>query len=165
MLRAGAPSRRGRSGHRLLGGGDDRVHDFLLRAMGRVDDPGSLGDHQGPDGSRSVAVVAGDDLLKQFATELQLNTRSGDLVGRWGGDEFIVVLSSNLNAAKAHTERVQQWVLGKYTLHGASKGSIVIQVDASIGAAQWVRGQTMQQLVAEADAAMYKEKKLSSQKS
>ena len=27
----------------------------------------------------------GDDLLRQFAKELQLNSRSADLVGRWGG--------------------------------------------------------------------------------
>src|SRR5208282_543018 len=104
--------------------------------------------------------LAGDDLLKQFGMELQLNSRSGDMVARWGGDEFLIVLACNAQDAKAHIQRMQEWVFGKYTIRGGGKGSIVTQVDAAIGLADWHAGETMDQLIAQADAAMYLDKKV-----
>jgi len=106
--------------------------------------------------------AAGDDLLVQFAKELESNVRSNDLVGRWGGDEFIVVLACNLAGAKSHLERIQKWVCGKYTIQtGAGKETRDILVSASVGLAQWRPGTTMQAVLKEADAAMYKDKQAS----
>jgi diguanylate cyclase (GGDEF)-like protein len=104
--------------------------------------------------------LAGDELLKQFAAELKQNTRSCDLVGRWGGDEFIVVHSGNLLAAKTHTECVEEWVFGEFTIYGETKRPIPIQMDGCVGAAEWHRGQTMEELIGKADSEMYLRKKL-----
>jgi diguanylate cyclase (GGDEF)-like protein len=103
--------------------------------------------------------LAGDSLLQQFAAELESNTRSGDLVGRWGGDEFITVLTCDAAGAASHVERIRQWVFGKYTLQtGTNHEAIPIHVEASIGLAEWKPGMTLQALIAEADAAMYRDK-------
>jgi diguanylate cyclase (GGDEF)-like protein len=101
---------------------------------------------------------AGDDLLQQFSRELRSNIRSTDIVGRWGGDEFIVVLDCDLPPAKAQVDRVRKWVLGEYTIETPQSGKTKVKVDASIGIAQWQSGQTVQALIASADSAMYRAK-------
>jgi diguanylate cyclase (GGDEF)-like protein len=109
----------------------------------------------------SYGHLAGDSLLKQFAQELRSNLRSSDIAGRWGGDEFIVVLDCDLNGAKSQIERMRKWILGAYTIQlGEGRGELKVDVDASIGMAQWQPGETIQQVVERADAAMYKEKRL-----
>lgn len=101
----------------------------------------------------------GDGLLQQFSRELRSNIRSTDIVGRWGGDEFIVVLDCDLKTANSQVERVQKWVLGEYTIQTSpDAGKVKVKIDASIGVAQWQSGQTMQALIASADSAMYHEK-------
>jgi len=109
----------------------------------------------------SYGHATGDGLLQQFSRELRSNMRSTDVVGRWGGDEFIMVLDCDLNTANSQVERVRKWVLGEYTIQteGAS-GKVKVRIAASIGIAQWQSGQTVQVLVARADSAMYREKAL-----
>jgi diguanylate cyclase (GGDEF)-like protein len=105
---------------------------------------------------------AGDDLLKRFASELKSCTRTGDLVGRWGGDEFIVLLDCDLKGAAAHITRIKEWAFGKYKIQcNANNSSTEVHVNAAIGVAGWHSGQTIRELVAQADDAMYQEKKKS----
>jgi diguanylate cyclase (GGDEF)-like protein len=103
--------------------------------------------------------AAGDDVLKQFSTELVSNMRVTDLVARWGGDEFIVVLNCELADANAQVERVRKWALGEYTIQSAGKGSVKVHLGGSIGKAEWTAGLTSRQVIEQADAAMYLDKK------
>jgi hypothetical protein len=51
-------------------------------------------------------------------------------------------------------------VFGKYTIQaGTSNRELIIHVDASIGAAEWHDGETMQHLIARADTTMYQIKR------
>jgi diguanylate cyclase (GGDEF)-like protein len=101
--------------------------------------------------------LTGDELLKQFAGELRSACRSTDIIGRWGGDEFLLLFDAPLDEAQAQTERLRKWVCGNYELTG-KEGSLKLSVSASIGLADHVAGETMKDLLARADAAMYEEK-------
>jgi diguanylate cyclase (GGDEF)-like protein len=101
--------------------------------------------------------LAGDEVLKQFAGELQSVCRSADLIGRWGGDEFIILLDCNLSKAKAKIERLREWVCGSYKIQGRN-GPTKLRVDASIGLAERLRDESMKGLLERADAAMYRDK-------
>ena len=103
--------------------------------------------------------LAGDNLLQQFAQELRSNFRTTDVVGRWGGDEFIVVMDCDAQSANAQVERMQKWVFGNYTIRpGKGTGEVKVHVDGAVGLAEWQAGETTKSLIERADATMYAQK-------
>ncbi len=103
--------------------------------------------------------LAGDSLLQQFAQELRSAMRSSDVIGRWGGDEFMIVMDGDMAGATAQLERLHKWVFGDYTIRpGKGTGEVKVHVDAAIGVTQWQPGQTLKDVVEQADAAMYQQK-------
>ena len=101
--------------------------------------------------------LTGDELLKQFGAELRSACRATDVIGRWGGDEFILLYDCGLAEAEAQTERLRKWICGNYEVKVKS-GALKLRVDASIGLAAHAAGEGVKELVARADAAMYEQK-------
>ncbi|MEQ1884476.1 MAG: GGDEF domain-containing protein [Bryobacteraceae bacterium] len=101
--------------------------------------------------------LAGDELLIQFAAELRGQFRTLDVVGRWGGDEFVAVIgTAGSREVQDRVERIRNWACGDYVLPGIVEK---IHLTASVGAAVWRPGMSTQDVFAEADKAMYGEKK------
>ena len=102
---------------------------------------------------------AGDDVLRGVAATLRANLRTADAVGRYGGEEFMVVLpETGPEAAAALAEKLRQLVLAaRYVVAGLG----TINVTVSIGVAGGVGGTLrVDALVRDADAAMYSAKAL-----
>ena len=104
--------------------------------------------------------LAGDDLMKQFAAELSTHFRSADVVGRWGGDEFVVITDCEFSEAMAYSERIRKWAYGTYTIAGA-KGPVQIALTAAMGVATWNKKESAGDLLARVDELMYQDKKMS----
>jgi diguanylate cyclase (GGDEF)-like protein len=80
-----------------------------------------------------------------------------NIIGRWGGDEFVVVLDCDLPQAQERVDRLSAWVCGSYTVEAAA-GPVKLRLSASIGLAQFTPPETMKQLLQRADFAMYRQK-------
>ncbi|MGO9319038.1 MAG: GGDEF domain-containing protein [Terracidiphilus sp.] len=101
--------------------------------------------------------LVGDELLKKFAAKLLSVCRSTDTIGRWGGDEFLLLLHCGVVDARAQIDRLREWVCGSYTVQGGAT-PCKLRVMVSIGLAERLPGETMKVLVDRADAEMYREK-------
>ncbi len=97
--------------------------------------------------------LAGDELLKQFASELRSRFRSGDAAGRWGGDEFLVVSDGTEEQAQAALGKAAEWLFGEYRLKSEK-----VTVSAAAGVAQWNGIEDIAALLKRADASMYSQK-------
>jgi diguanylate cyclase (GGDEF)-like protein len=67
--------------------------------------------------------LVGDELLKQFAEELKAASRTADILGRWGGDEFVLILEGHLGDAAALVERMKRLATGEYSITISNKKS------------------------------------------
>ncbi len=97
----------------------------------------------------------GDSLLRTLAARLALAVRSDDVVARIGGDEFLVVLRGvrDLDDAVRIAHQIREAVSEPVEVPGG-----VARVSASIGVCIARPGQSLDDLVAEADRAMYEAK-------
>ena len=98
---------------------------------------------------------AGDDTLRAFAQRVREHLRQGDTCARYGGEEFVVVLpGTTLVDALEVAERLR---------HGVAEASLMsvplVRATVSIGAAQYVAGETVEQLLERADTAVYAAKR------
>jgi diguanylate cyclase len=99
--------------------------------------------------------LTGDQVLRAFALAVQDQLRATDIFGRYGGEEFVQVCRhTELAGAMAHAERLRERICGLDLPVPRSIGPLTV----SIGVAQYQPGESIMQLFARADEALYKAK-------
>jgi len=99
----------------------------------------------------TLGHAAGDKLLRQIAGRIALLLREGELAGRMGGDEFILVLQADDGDFCSRLDEIRRRISEPVELDG-----IFLEVTCSIGVACFPRhGGSVTELFAAADAAMY----------
>ncbi|UZF93858.1 GGDEF domain-containing protein [Bosea sp. NBC_00550] len=102
--------------------------------------------------------AAGDEILRVFANAVRGQLRSGDLLARQGGDEFAIILP---NVGVREAVRVAERIRGVFKDALAEFGNLPGPPTLSIGVAENdLRGRSLDQLLAEADEALYRAKRL-----
>ena len=101
--------------------------------------------------------LVGDEVLRHVAYQLRDNVRHPDLVGRYGGEEFLILLP-NTDAAEAAGQAARLCKCVREAQFPA--GGHDLKVTVSIGVAQYQPGvDTWDTLLNRADSAMYEAKK------
>ncbi len=99
--------------------------------------------------------AAGDEVLQRLAREALSAVRVADVLARWGGDEFVLLLSdARLQLARGGVERVRQ----RIEAVSLRVGEQALQVTISAGLAEHIAGESVAIALARADAALYEAK-------
>jgi diguanylate cyclase (GGDEF)-like protein len=100
---------------------------------------------------------AGDAVLRQLAQCLRENCREADILCRYGGEEFLIIMpETELEAAQIKAEQLRQLIA--QTSITFDQGQKEIQVNASLGVAQMCNKEEWESLIQRADNALYQAK-------
>ncbi len=93
----------------------------------------------------------GDQLIKEYAKLLKQSFKSTDMIFRWGGDEFIVILKN--------TEEAKSWELCNRLIKHCGETYVKnIPLSISVGISSKLRGEEIDKAINEAEDKMYKNK-------
>jgi diguanylate cyclase (GGDEF)-like protein len=94
----------------------------------------------------------GDEVLRTFANAIGSSLRAADVIGRFGGEEFVVILAGNLADASVAAERV------RLTFQAVGRVVAGREVGATVSIGVASGGIDVASLIATADAALYRAK-------
>lgn len=100
--------------------------------------------------------AVGDQALQAFANTAMAHLRSGDLLARWGGEEFVLLLcDTDPDDATDLLERVRSAVEAQTMPHGTAH----VRMTVSMGWTQNQQGETLEETLQRADHALYDAKR------
>jgi diguanylate cyclase (GGDEF)-like protein len=107
----------------------------------------------------SYGHAAGDEVLRGVAQVIAENLRTSDLIGRYGGEEFMLVLTeTTVEDGAALAEKLRTLVQRRrFSVPGNPELSVTISIGLAGGSGARLR---MENLIRDADAAMYSAKAL-----
>jgi len=94
----------------------------------------------------------GDKVLKRVALIAKMHIRQGDIIARWGGEEFIIALNNtDKEKANAIAEQLRTIIEADPLLQELTQQNVT----ASFGVTQHQKNETIEQMIARTDTAMY----------
>jgi diguanylate cyclase (GGDEF)-like protein/PAS domain S-box-containing protein len=96
---------------------------------------------------------AGDKVLQRVANDLRQNLRTTDMIGRWGGDEFLAILYDVKDSAQLRSIATKLHNIIQYSHIDLENKSLIITI--SIGATLLHEDDTPKSIVRRADDLMY----------
>jgi polar amino acid transport system substrate-binding protein len=101
----------------------------------------------------SYGHVVGDEILKRLAQLLTAHVRENDVVGRWGGEEFMILCpETDAEGARALAEHLRQRISQTDFSLGTMK------VTASFGVTDYRDDEMLEETIKRADLALYQAK-------
>jgi diguanylate cyclase (GGDEF)-like protein len=101
--------------------------------------------------------MAGDQVLQKISRLAGGAVRQQDVVVRWGGDEFVLLIHNKLAQAGQVANRLRDQLYGRDLLPDFPEHSGLVTI--SCGIVSYASGETLDQLMMRADAALYEAKK------
>ena len=99
--------------------------------------------------------LTGDFVLAEVAAVLKFSIRGSDAVVRYGGDEFLILLAdTTADGARNVVDRIKSKI-GEWNRAGHLDN---FELSLSIGAAEWIDGQSFDEVLDYADRQMYEQK-------